>query len=148
VHRLLCGAIFFPALAAAQALPLVDAHSQFDHNTPGAQVIEHAARAGVSQVLLSGRGGADAAALLALAQKHPGCVVPMVRTKGTGRRPTSSRRRCGAGRLPSCRRRSPMRSPTATPSAFGGSRRRRQAGAARWRERSDVLAELLAGVEL
>lgn len=75
-------ALCVPVLAAAQALPIIDAHSQFDDDTPVAKVIEQAARAGVAQMLLSARGGATSEEVLELAEKYPGCVVPSVRTKG------------------------------------------------------------------
>lgn len=75
-------ALWLPALAAAQALPIIDAHSQFDDGTPAEKVIQQAARAGVAQMLLSARGGTTYDEVLALAEKYPGCVVPSVRTKG------------------------------------------------------------------
>jgi hypothetical protein len=71
-----------PVHGAAEVLPVIDAHSQFDDDIPVEKVIREAARAGVTQVLLSARGGTTAAEVLALAEKHPGCVVPSVRTKG------------------------------------------------------------------
>jgi Amidohydrolase len=75
-------ALVLPVHAAAETLPLIDAHSQFDDDTPVAKLIQHAARAGISQVILSARGGTSFAEVLELADKHPGCVVPSVRTKG------------------------------------------------------------------
>jgi predicted TIM-barrel fold metal-dependent hydrolase len=74
-------ALALPAWGA-EILPVIDAHSQFDDRTPVAQVLEHAARAGVSQVLLSARGRVTPAQVIELASRHPGCVVASVRTKG------------------------------------------------------------------
>jgi Amidohydrolase len=71
-----------PAYAAPELLPVIDAHSQFDENIPAAKLIEHASRAGVSQILLSARGRATTAQVLDLGSAHPGCIVPSVRTKG------------------------------------------------------------------
>lgn len=75
-------AIVLHAYGAAKLLPLIDAHSQFDENAPVARVIEYAARAGVTQLLLSARGRVTTAQVLDLASTHPACVVPSVRTKG------------------------------------------------------------------
>jgi hypothetical protein len=79
---LLCLAMLVPAYGAAIDLPIIDAHSQFDENVPAARLIEYAARAGVTQVLLSARGAATTAHVLDLASKYPGCILPSVRTKG------------------------------------------------------------------
>jgi hypothetical protein len=79
---LFCLPILVPAHGASNALPIIDAHSQFDQNAPGAQVVEYAARAGVTQVLLSARGRATTAQLLDLGSTYPACIVPSVRTKG------------------------------------------------------------------
>jgi hypothetical protein len=78
----LCLAAAAPAYGASDELPVIDAHSQFDELTPAARVIEYASRAGVTQVLLSPRGGATSAQVLDLGSAHPTCVVPSVRTKG------------------------------------------------------------------
>ncbi len=77
-----CLAILVPAYGASNVLPIIDAHSQFDENVPVARVIEYAARAGVTQVLLSARGRMTTAQVLDLASAHPACIVPSVRTKG------------------------------------------------------------------
>lgn len=45
-------------------------------------MIASAARAGVSQVLLSARGNVTPAQVVELGLKHPTCIVPSVRTKG------------------------------------------------------------------
>jgi predicted TIM-barrel fold metal-dependent hydrolase len=77
-----CLAVVLRAYAASEVLPIIDAHSQFDENIAAAKLIEYAARAGVTQVLLSARGGATTAQVLDLGSAHPGCIVPSVRTKG------------------------------------------------------------------
>src|SRR5688500_20334828 len=75
-------ALFVSLPAVAEVLPLIDAHSQFDDDTPFPKLIQEASRAGISRVILSARGGTTFAEVLELAEKHPGCVVPSVRTKG------------------------------------------------------------------
>jgi len=75
-------AILVPVHGASNVLPIIDAHSQFDENAPVAQVIEYAARAGVTQVLLSARGRVTTAQVLDLGSTHPACIVPSMRTKG------------------------------------------------------------------
>ncbi|MEK7516290.1 MAG: amidohydrolase family protein [Patescibacteria group bacterium] len=83
-----CFAILVPACynkrrdGASNVLPIIDVHSQFDENVPVARVIEYAARAGVTQVLLSARGRATPAQVLDLGSTYPACIVPSVRTKG------------------------------------------------------------------
>ena len=72
-----------PLSAQAEPLPLIDAHSQFDDVTPVAQVLDSAARAGVSRVLLSARGGVEPADVAALAERYPECIVASARTKGS-----------------------------------------------------------------
>lgn len=71
---------WLPLVAVAQ-LPIIDAHSQFDHEVPPQHVIKTLQAAGVKHVLLATRGRAEVKTLTDLALKHPGCVVPMVRTK-------------------------------------------------------------------
>ncbi len=77
-----CLAILVPAYGASNVLPIIDVHSQVDESVPVARVIEYAARAGVTQVLLSARGQMKTAQILDLASAHPACIVPSVRTKG------------------------------------------------------------------
>ena len=79
---LFCFATLVSAHGASNVLPIIDAHSQFDENAPVAQVIEYAARARVTQVLLSARGGVTTTQVLDLGSTHPACIVPSVRTKG------------------------------------------------------------------
>ena len=79
---LFCFAVLVPAYGASNVLPIIDAHSQFDENASVARVIEYAARAGVTQVLLSARGRVTTAQVLDLGSTHPACIVPSVRTKG------------------------------------------------------------------
>lgn len=77
-----CLAVLTPTYGASNVLPVIDVHSQFDENTPVARVIEYAARAGVTQVLLSARGRVSTSKVLDLGSTYPACVVPSVRTKG------------------------------------------------------------------
>lgn len=70
------------AALAAQDLPIIDAHSQFDQDVPIERVVESAARAGIAQVVLSARGSTTSADVLELAGRYPGCILPAVRTKG------------------------------------------------------------------
>lgn len=79
---LFCFAILLPSRGASDILPIIDAHSQFDEDVPVARVIQYAAKAGVTQVLLSARGRVTTAQVLDLAARYPGCVVPSIRTKG------------------------------------------------------------------
>jgi Tat protein secretion system quality control protein TatD with DNase activity len=79
---LFCLAVLVPAYDASNILPIIDAHSQFDENTPDARVIEYAARAGVTQVVPSARGRVTTAQVLRLGSMHPACIAPSVRTKG------------------------------------------------------------------
>lgn len=72
--------VCLPVLAASQ-LPVIDAHSQFDHDISSQHVIRTLQAAGVKQVLLATRGRAEVKTLTALALQYSGCVVPMVRTK-------------------------------------------------------------------
>lgn len=67
---------------AVDVLPIIDAHSQFDHGVSVERVIATAADAGVTQVLLSSRGKVTTAQVIDLGLKHPTCIVPSVRTKG------------------------------------------------------------------
>lgn len=66
----------------AQDLPLIDAHSQFDHHVAPGEIIKWMDRAGVNHVILSTRGRATPRELLALARNNPGRITPSVRTKG------------------------------------------------------------------
>ncbi len=77
-----CIALLLPAHGVSSVLPIIDAHSQFDENTSVEQVIGYAARAGVTQVLLSARGRVTTEDVRNLGLTHPTCVVPSVRTKG------------------------------------------------------------------
>lgn len=68
--------------SGSQLLPVIDAHSQFDGEVSSAQIMSTLREAGVSRVMLATRGLASEESLLAMARSKPGCVVPMVRTKG------------------------------------------------------------------
>lgn len=82
-YYLLCLALLLPGRATPSTLPIIDAHSQLDDQTPVTHVIEYTARAGVAQVVLSARGGTTPAEVLDLAAKYPECIVPAIRTKGS-----------------------------------------------------------------
>jgi hypothetical protein len=82
---LFCVVAAVSAHAASNVLPIIDAHSQFDEHVPVEKVIEYAARAGVTQVLLSARGRATTRQVLDLGSTYPSCIVPSVRTKGRDR---------------------------------------------------------------
>lgn len=84
-------AFLLPAHGAAQVLPIIDAHSQFDDDVSLERVVESAARAGIAQVLLSARRGTTSAEVLELAGKYPGCIQPSVRTKGAAYRDNDPR---------------------------------------------------------
>lgn len=71
---------WLPAMAAAQ-LPVIDAHSQFDHTISPQHLVKTLREADVQRVLLATRGRAELQTLTGLARQHPGCVVPMVRSK-------------------------------------------------------------------
>lgn len=67
----------------ADLLPIIDAHSQFDDGTPAVRVVEAAARAGISRVLLSARREVTPSDVTALAARYPDCVVASARVKGS-----------------------------------------------------------------
>jgi hypothetical protein len=71
-----------PQTKAAEQLPIIDAHSQFDEKVSPAEVMSTLREAGVSRVLLATRGQTSEESLLAMSLAQPGCVIPMVRTKG------------------------------------------------------------------
>lgn len=79
---LLALALGGPIPAGAAPLPLIDAHSQVDEGVNLNKVIPLMDKAGVARTLLSARGRVEPEALAALAGKHPGRIVPSVRTKG------------------------------------------------------------------
>ena len=78
---LLCLAVLGTACGAGNALPLIDAHSQFDDEVPADRVIDALARAGVAKVILSARGQVQPATLAELGAAYPECILPAVRTK-------------------------------------------------------------------
>ena len=69
------------AYGAASALPLIDAHSQFDDDVPVARVLDVLARADVAKVILSARGQVTPATLSELGTANPECILPSVRSK-------------------------------------------------------------------
>ncbi len=67
---------------AADEIPLIDAHSQFDHTVKVEKIIKLMDEAGVSRTILSTRGKVKPPQLVAFAQKNEGRIIPAVRTKG------------------------------------------------------------------
>ncbi len=80
--RVICLLLLGVAHGALQALPFIDAHSQFDDDVSGERVIKYLARAGVSQAVLSTRGKVTTGEFLTFGAAYPDCIVPAVRTKG------------------------------------------------------------------
>jgi len=80
--RLICLLLMGATHGALQALPFIDAHSQFDDDVSRERVVKYLARAGVSQVVLSTRGKVTSGEMLAFGAAYPDCIVPAVRTKG------------------------------------------------------------------
>lgn len=68
--------------AQAADVPIIDAHSQVDHEVDLAKVIELMNRAGVVRTILSARGRVTPEEMASFATRHPECISPAVRTKG------------------------------------------------------------------
>lgn len=66
----------------ADEIPVIDAHSQFDHTVKVEKIIKLMDKAGVSRTILSTRGKVLPPQLVAFAQKNEGRIIPAVRTKG------------------------------------------------------------------
>lgn len=82
---LLLSFLFAPTQAlTAKEIPIIDAHSQVDHQTKLENVIKLMDSAGVSKTIISGRGKISSAEIVSFAKKHPSSVVPAVRTKLPG----------------------------------------------------------------
>ena len=80
---LLLSFLFAPTQAlTAKEIPIIDAHSQVDHQTDLEKVIKLMNSAGVSKTILSGRGKIDQDEIVSLAKEHPTKIIPAVRTKG------------------------------------------------------------------
>ena len=80
----LAGLFYVGAACAQQALPIIDAHSQFDQHVGLDEIMHWLDRAGVSRVILSDRstGMVDRGEeLLGLAAKHPDRITPAIRSK-------------------------------------------------------------------
>jgi len=84
----LAGALLLGGAAyGQQALPIIDAHSQFDQHVGLDEIMHWLDRAGVSRVILSDRstGMVDRGEeLLGLAAKHPDRITPAIRSKPPG----------------------------------------------------------------
>lgn len=79
---LLLSFLFTPSQAlTAKEIPIIDAHSQVDHKTDLAKVVELMDSAGVSKTILSGRAKIDQDEIVSLAKEHPTKIIPAVRTK-------------------------------------------------------------------
>jgi hypothetical protein len=69
-------------LAGAAQMPIIDAHSQVDHEVDLEDVIKLMDKGGVSRTILSTRGRVSPKKLVAFADRHPGRITPGLRTKG------------------------------------------------------------------
>ena len=69
------------ASAAADPIPLIDAHSQVDHKVDLARIVPLLDEAGISRMILSIRGPIGFEAVIDLAAQHPARITPAVRTK-------------------------------------------------------------------
>ena len=72
----------FATAAGADPIPIIDAHSQLDHNSDPERVIPVLDEAGVSRVLLAARGRRSWKDIADLGRRFPDRVTPSVRTKG------------------------------------------------------------------
>ena len=72
----------FEEARAQPGLPLIDAHSQFDHGVEPEEIVPLLNRAGIAHVILATRSRRSWRALSSLAQNHPGRITASVRTKG------------------------------------------------------------------
>lgn len=73
--------LFSFSLSAAD-LYFVDAHSQFEGNLEGNEIIQNMDKAGVRQAIISTRRGRSPWDAVELADAHPDRIVPSVRIKG------------------------------------------------------------------
>ena len=71
-----------PGPLRAGEIPIIDAHSQVDFSEDMDRIVRLMDEGGVTTTLLAARRRVDAKAVLALAERHPGRIVPSVRTKG------------------------------------------------------------------
>ena len=78
---LLSVALGFDEARAQPRLPLIDAHSQFDHHVEPGEIVPLLNRAGIAHVILATRGRRSWRDLSKLAQDHPTRVTASVRTK-------------------------------------------------------------------
>ncbi|MFC1491456.1 amidohydrolase family protein [Nitrospinota bacterium] len=67
--------------AAAARIPIIDAHSQVDHEVDLEDVIKLMNKGGVSRTILSVRMNVSPKKLAAFADRHPGRITPGLRTK-------------------------------------------------------------------
>lgn len=75
--------VWIPTASAAEhSLYFIDAHSQVDHDVDLGLVMRRMDEAGVHRTILSTRGRRAPQDVVRLAERHPGRIVPAVRTKG------------------------------------------------------------------
>jgi hypothetical protein len=77
----ICLTVFSLATHAAE-IPIIDAHSQVDHDVDLKEVIRLMNKGGVSHTILGMRGKVKPKALADFAAVHPGRITPALRTKG------------------------------------------------------------------
>ncbi|MDP6391254.1 MAG: amidohydrolase family protein [Alphaproteobacteria bacterium] len=83
IRRLIVCTLAFlcPAVAAAGDVPIIDAHSQVDHEVELADVIRVMKKGGISRIILSVRGRMKPAKIAAFAARHLDKITLAVRTK-------------------------------------------------------------------
>lgn len=68
----------------ANEIPIIDAHSQVDHQTKLENIIKLMDSAGVSKTIISGRAKITPNKIVSFAKKNPSRIIPAVRTKLAG----------------------------------------------------------------
>ena len=83
IRRLIVCALAFlwPVAAAAGNIPIIDAHSQVDHEVELGDVIRVMKKGGISRIILSVRGRVKPGKIAAFAARHPDKITLAVRTK-------------------------------------------------------------------
>ena len=69
------------AVLGGAAIPIIDAHSQYDQEISADEIIDLMDKAGVSRTILSQRGSVKVDHILSFASRHPDRITPAVRTK-------------------------------------------------------------------
>jgi len=83
IFLVLAAALIGSGVAWAGGIPMIDAHSQAERDTELSDIVPWMNKAGVSRTLLASRHGLSWREIIALAERHPGCITPSVRTKGS-----------------------------------------------------------------